>query len=192
MLHILEKEGDVFMEMDSYDEGLVIIKLDGHLFHILPRLITISNMTMHLRMIKEEDVQWKNKTSFELNSQVFSKVVISKEVTAPSYPEAGIYVKSYGYGINLMAVFYFSNTLVGMKLTGSVFVPSGKTSFTIDMDTHEVKVQHASTGYQDPYWSDDYEMVNISKYSFEMDNHLTSYDDTVYYHISRFEAIIVI
>ena len=179
------------MELDSYDEGLVIIKLNGNLFHIVPRLITISNMTMHLRTIRAEDVKWKNNTAFELNQQVFSKVVISKEVTDPAYPEAGIYIKNYGYGINLMAVFYFSHTLVGMKLTGSVFVPSGKTSFTINMETQEVKVQHASSGYQDPYWSDDYEMVNITKYTFQMENHLTSYDDTVYYHISRFVPIIL-
>ena len=192
MLHILEMEGEVFMEMDSYDAGLVIIKLDDHLYHIIPGLISISNMTMHLQTIRAEDVHWKNKTIFELNKQIFSKVVISKEVTDPSYPEAGIYVKSYGYGINLMAVFYFSHTLVGMKLTGSVFVPSGKTSFTIDMDTQEVRVQHASQGYQNPYWSEDYEIQgNITKYSFAMENHLTSYDDTVYYHISRFVSIII-
>ena len=30
MLHILEKEGEVFMEMDSYDAGLVIIKLEEY------------------------------------------------------------------------------------------------------------------------------------------------------------------
>ena len=91
-----------------------------------------------------------------------------------------------------MAVFYFSHTLVGMKVTGSVFVPSGKTSFTIDMDTQEVRVQHASQGYQNPYWSEDYEIQgNITKYSFAMENHLTSYDDTVYYYISRFVAIII-
>ena len=191
MLHILEKDGEVFMEMNSYDEGLVIIKLNAHLYHIIPGLITITNMTMHLKTIREEDVQWKNKTTFELNTKIFSKVVISKEVTNPAYPEAGIYVKSYGYGINLMAVFYFSNTLVGMKLTGSVFVPSGKTSFTINMKTQEVKVQHASTGYKDPYWSDDYVMGNITKYSFEMENYLTTYDDTVYYHISRFVPIVI-
>ena len=67
MLHILEKEGEVFMEMDSYDAGLVIIKLDDHLYHILPGLITISNMTMHLQTISAEDVHWRNKTIFEMN-----------------------------------------------------------------------------------------------------------------------------
>merc|ERR1711872_346811 len=58
MLKILEKEGEVYMEMNSYDAGLVIIKLSKHLFNIVPGLITISNMTMHLMTIKEEDVKW--------------------------------------------------------------------------------------------------------------------------------------
>ena len=114
MLHILEMEGEVFMEMDSFQEGLVIIKLGRHLYHIVPGLITISNMTMHLKTIRAEDVLWKNKTIFVHNQHIFSKVVIYKDVVNSSYPEPGIYVKSYGYGINLMAVFYISNTLVFM------------------------------------------------------------------------------
>eukprot|EP00092_Neocalanus_flemingeri_P005101 GFUD01005485.1.p1 GENE.GFUD01005485.1~~GFUD01005485.1.p1 ORF type:complete len:270 (+),score=62.97 GFUD01005485.1:41-850(+) len=191
-LHILEKEGEVFMEMDSFEEGLVIVKLGGHLYNVVPGFITISNMTMHLKTIRAGDVQWKNNNIFELNQHIFSKVIISKEIPVPSYPEPGIYVKSYGYGINLIDVYYSSNDLVGMKLTGSVFVPSGKTSFTINMETEEVRVQHASQGFQGPYWSEDYEMVNITKYGFEMDTHQNSYDDTVYHHISRFVPIIII
>ena len=147
------------MEMDSYEEGLVLVKFGGHLYNIVPGFITISNMTMYLKTIRAGDVQWKNNNIFELDQHIFSKVIISKEVPDPSYPEPGIYVKKYGYGINLIVVFYSSNTLVGMKLTGSVFVPSGKRTFTLNINTHELRVQHASRGYQGAYWSDNYEMI---------------------------------
>eukprot|EP00092_Neocalanus_flemingeri_P015252 GFUD01016482.1.p1 GENE.GFUD01016482.1~~GFUD01016482.1.p1 ORF type:complete len:307 (-),score=63.30 GFUD01016482.1:68-988(-) len=187
----LENEGVVFMEMDSFQKGLLIIKLGGQFYTIDDSFITITNMTMPLKTLSPQDVNWKNLESFEFKQREFSKVIISKEAPDSSYPVPGIYVKSTSSGNDLVMVFYSSTNLVGMKLTGSAHVPSSKTTFTFNMETNELMVQHANKGFVSPYWSEDYKMVNITKYKFKLDNHKNSKDDSVYDHISRFVPFVI-
>ena len=44
----------------------------------------------------------------------------------------------YSYGLGLVKIDYLSDKLVGVKLTGSKFVPSGKSSFMVDMESQQV------------------------------------------------------
>ena len=74
--------------------------------------------------------------------------------------------------------------------SGSAFVPSGQKTFKIDMETGEVKVQHASKRFRNPHWTLEYKMVRIEKNFMEMEHNYNMHDDTKYYHISQFRPII--
>jgi len=195
-LDMLNKEGEVFMEKESFEEGQVLVKLNGTLYDIIPHLAVLSNMTMFLETVSPEEVVWQNEETFDMSGHIFTKVNISNEKPEEDdIPEPGIYVKTKSGKNTLILVYYSAEEgskrmkLMGMKLTGSAFVPSGMANFEFDFDMSELVVQHAYKNFVSPYWNRNYEMMAMEKYFFEMT--LSSSTMNMYNHISRFEVIVI-
>merc|ERR1711976_47909 len=92
-------------------------------------------------------------------------------------------------GVQLVNIEYTnSTTLMATKLTGGVYVPSGKPNFRLDLSSRKLEFNIAGTGYKHPYWAKDHSLKSTSVNAINLKKHRIR-EPVI--HISQFRPIIL-
>ena len=160
-------------------------------FKIDPADIDLDNKIILLQEIEYSRVAFRGEVGMVVyNLNYFKQAKFSSEVPDKSFPKSCMYIvdkKASGLGIHIVNVEYFNKTaILGTKLTGDSYVPSGAPTIRLDMISKKLEMQYAWSGYRNPYWNKD---LNLFESSTTSEIHLrresTGVVDT-FVHISQF------